>query len=154
MAPKVRTCLWFERDGERAAEFYVSLLPDSRLEGRFVREAGEAPLMMDFTLAGTPYQIINGGPAFRQTAAASIAVTTQDQAETDRLWSALCADGGSSSRCGWLEDRFGTSWQIVPEALPRLLRDDDRAASGRAFQAMLGMTRIDIAALQAAFDDR
>ena len=106
---------------------------------------------MEFTLAGTPYQALNGGPQFSFTEAASISVITEDQQETDRLWSALTAEGGEESRCGWLKDRFGLSWQIVPEALPRLLGDRDREAAGRAMQAMPGMGKIDIAALKAAY---
>ena len=150
--PRVRTCLWFDRGGLEAARFYVSLLPGSRLEADPDPDpGGPEPFMVPFTLAGTPYLILNGGPMFTLTEAVSISVTTPDQPETDRLWAALTADGGAGNRCGWLKDRWGLSWQIVPEALGRFLSDPDRAAAGRAQAAMLRMTRIDIAALEAAF---
>jgi predicted 3-demethylubiquinone-9 3-methyltransferase (glyoxalase superfamily) len=148
---RVRTCLWFDGQGQEAAELYVSLIPDSRIEN-VMRPSPDAPvLMLDFTLGGTPYQALNGGPEFLHSEAASISVLCPDQAETDRLWHALTADGGSESMCGWLKDRFGLSWQIVPEALPRLLADPDRAAAGRAMQALMGMRRIVVADLEAAF---
>jgi predicted 3-demethylubiquinone-9 3-methyltransferase (glyoxalase superfamily) len=108
---------------------------------------------VDFTLAGTPYHILNGGPQFPQTVAASISVLTEDQAETDRLWAALIADGGDDGKCGWLKDRWGVSWQIVPKALPRLLGSSDRTASGRVMQALMTMQKIDVAALEAAARD-
>ena len=149
---KVRTCLWFERDGHRAAARYVSLLPDSRLETEEVDlTADAAPLVVEFILAGTPYMILTGGPYQRLTPAASISVSTEDQEETDRLWTALLADGGVESRCGWLVDRWGLSWQIVPKVLPRLLSSPDREAAGRAFAAMMTMVKLDVAALEAAF---
>lgn len=107
-------------------------------------------MIIDFTLAGTPYQILNGGPQHRQTEAASILVLAEDQAEADRLWFALTADGGAEGRCGWLKDRWGLSWQIVPKAVPALLGSEDREAAGRAMQALMGMTKIDAAALEAA----
>lgn len=148
----VTTCLWFEKNGIDAARFYVSLLPGSRL----VTEAGdgESPMIVDFYLAGVPYRILNGGPHFKLTPVCSISVTTPDQAETDRLWEALTAHGGREERCGWLVDPWGVSWQVFPEALPRMLGAADRAAAGRAQAAMLAMNRIDIAAIEAAFDGR
>lgn len=149
--PKVRTCLWFDGDGEEAAEFYVSQLPDSTMEVVSRPEPGKPALIVELSLCGTPYMFLNGGPRYKQSPAASIAVRTADQAETDRLWNALLADGGEESQCAWLTDRFGVSWQIVPDALPRMLGADDRAAAGRARQAMLKMKKIDIAALEAAF---
>jgi predicted 3-demethylubiquinone-9 3-methyltransferase (glyoxalase superfamily) len=142
--PKVRTCLWFDGNGQEAAEFYVSLLPDSSIE-----TAGG--VVVELSLAGTPYMFLNGGPQHKLSPAASIAVRTADQAETDQLWDALVADGGQESMCGWLTDRFGVSWQIVPDALPRMLGADDREAADRAMQAMLKMKRIDIALLETAF---
>lgn len=152
--PKVRTCLWFHEGGEEAARFYVSLLPGSGL-GAILRPEPDGPaLMVEFTLAGTPYQILNGGPHFTLTEAASICVTTGDQAETDRLWAALLEGGGTESRCGWLKDRFGLSWQIVPRQLTEMLTAPDRAAAGRAMAAMMSMVKIDIAALDAAFAGR
>lgn len=151
MTAKVRTCLWYDGKGEEAAEFYVSLLPNSGIESVFRPQPDGPALVVDFNLSGTPYQALNGGPQFRHSEAASISVLTHDQEETDRLWRALTANGGSESMCGWLKDRYGVSWQIVPETLPRLLMDSDRAGAGRAMHAMLGMRKIDIAALEAAF---
>lgn len=148
--PKVATCLWFDGDAEPAARFYVSLLPDSRITNVTRPDPDGPALLVEFTLAGAPYQALNGGPRYRLTEAASISVTTRDQEETDRLWEALTADGGSEGRCAWLKDRFGVSWQIVPEALPRLLGSGDRAAADRVWQAVLAMGRIDIAALETA----
>ena len=147
---KVRTCLWFEKDGLSAARFYAGLIPNSALETD--PADGAEPMMVAFSLGGVPYQILNGGPHHRLTPAVSIAVTTRDQPETDRLWDALAANGGEPGRCGWLTDRWGVSWQIVPEALPRLLGAPDRAAAGRAQAAMMQMGKIDIAALEAAFN--
>ena len=148
---KVRTCLWFERDGEAAARCYVSLLPDSAIESAFHPEPGQPPLVVNFTLAGAPFQILNGGPNVSPTPAASISVMTEDQAETDRLWDALTADGGKESRCSWLTDRWGVSWQIVPRVLTECLMAEDRAAAHRAFEAMMPMNKINVAAIEAAF---
>ena len=151
MKPKVRTCLAYKDQAEEAARFYVSLIPDSVFEGAFRPEPNGPALMVAFTLAGTPYQALNMGDYVTLNDAVSISVMTKDQRETDELWEKLIADGGAENRCGWLKDRFGLSWQIVPEALPRLLSHEDRAAAGRAMQAMMGMVKIDIAALEAAF---
>lgn len=146
----VTTCLWFEHKGLEAARFYVSLIPDSRL----LTEAAdsESPMIVDFDLAGVPYRILNGGPSFKLNPACSISVATQSQAETDRLWDALIAKGGEAGRCGWLVDRWGVSWQIFPAALATMLGSSDREAAGRAQQAMMGMSKIEIAEMQAAFD--
>lgn len=149
--PKVATCLWFDGTAEEAARFYTSLVPDSSVTG-VQRLAPDGPaLMVTFRLAGTPFQALNGGPHYTLSEAVSISVMTRDQPETDRLWNALIADGGHASRCAWLKDRFGLSWQIVPEALPRLIGSPDRPAAARAMQAMMAMGKIDIAALEAAF---
>ncbi len=151
MHAKVRTCLAFRDQAEEAARFYVTLLPGSELETVF-RPNPEGPALTAlFTLAGTPYQALNMGDYVTLNDAVSISVMTKDQEETDRLWAALLAGGGAENRCGWLKDRFGLSWQIVPEILPRLLTAPDRAAAGRAMQAMLGMVKLDVAALEAAF---
>ena len=147
---KVRTCLWFDGDGEEAARFYVSLLPDSRIENIVAGGDGQPPIVVEFELAGAPYMVLNGGPHYKLTPAASISVLTRDQDETDRLWSTLTADGGEESRCGWLIDRYGLSWQIVPEALPRALSSTDRAAARRVREAMMTMSKIDIAAIEVA----
>ena len=143
-APKVRTCLWFNGDAEEAARFYVSLVPASSVE------AVSGPVV-ELSLGGTPYMFLNGGPPYALSPAASIVIRTSDQAETDRLWDALLADGGEASRCAWLTDRFGVSWQVVPEALSSMLAAEDREAAGRTMQAMLQMSKIDIATLEAAF---
>ena len=151
-APRVRTCLWFDRGALPAAEFYCSLLADSRIErvdrypeGHEIGEPGTV-LSVDFTLAGTPYLAINGGTRFTLDEAVSILVATDDQAETDRLWGALI-DGGAESRSGWLTDRFGLSWQIVPKRALELMRGPQ---SGPVWAALLPMRKIDIAALEAA----
>lgn len=150
---KVRTCLWFEKGGHKAAKFYVSLLPDSEIEAVYEHGNPDDPMIVEFTLAGAPMMILTGGPQYEHTPAVSISVLTEDQEETDRLWSALLADGGKESMCGWLVDRFGVSWQIVPKALPRLLGADDRAAAERAMQEMMQMKKINIADLERAFQD-
>ena len=149
MNAKVRTCLWFEGNGHEAADFYVSLLPDSAIERVFHPAPGAPPLVIDFRLGGTPYQILNAGPGFKHTEAASISVLTADQAETDRLWAMLC-QGGSEGKCGWLKDRYGVSWQIVPAALPQLMSTADAAAGGRLMQAIMTMNKLDLATLEAA----
>ena len=148
---KVRTCLWFQKGGVKAAEFYVTLLPDSRIDAVFEHGNAADPMVVEFTLGGAPMMILTGGEMYKLTPAASISVLTKDQAETDRLWAALLEGGGQESMCGWLEDRFGVAWQIVPEVLPRLINADDQAAGKRAQQAMMTMRKIDIAAIEAAF---
>ncbi|MBA4174616.1 MAG: hypothetical protein C0511_18675 [Hyphomicrobium sp.] len=150
---KVRTCLWFEKGGLEAAQFYVSLLPWSAIDVVHAHGQSDDPMVVEFTLHGAPMMILTAGPHYKLTPAASISVLTKDQAETNRLWSALTADGGAESRCGWLTDRFGVSWQIVPEALPRLLGHPDRQAAARAQAAMMTMTKIDIAALESAVEN-
>lgn len=150
LSRKVATCLWYDGAAEDAALLYVSLIPGSQIETIFRPQPSAPALMVSFRLADTPYRALNGGPQFKHTEAASISVTTGDQDETDRLWTALTAGGGSESRCGWLKDRFGLFWQIIPEALPRLLGSPDREAANRTMQAMMGMGKIDIAALERA----
>ena len=146
---KVRTCLWFEGKGREAAEFYVSLLPDSYIDEKFSAYEDE-PLVVEFTLAGAPMMTLNGGPMFKHTGAASISVLTEDQAETDKLWESL-TDGGEESMCGWLKDRYGVSWQITPKRMVELVNHEDQAAATRARAAMFEMKKINIAALEAAF---
>lgn len=151
------TCFWFDRDAEEAARFYVSLIPHSRIDAVFPYASdgpgGSAggPMLVEFTLGGQRFQALNGGPQFPFTPAASIAVTCADQPEVDRLWDALC-EGGSPGRCGWLTDRYGVSWQIVPRALGEMLQSGDRTASRRVTQALLAMTKLDGDALRAAFE--
>ena len=152
---KISTVLWFEKGGEEAAKFYTSLIPNSRITGTFSPPVSDSPsnepLVVDFELDGVPYQILNGGPHFKQSEAVSIMVQTEDQAETDRLWNKLTADGGAESMCGWLKDRWGVSWQITPKMLLRAAASGDRAAAKRAMDAMMTMRKIDIAAIDAAF---
>jgi len=148
----VRTCLWFEEGGEAAAEFYVSLIPGSAITSVMRPDPSGPALMVEFHLAGTPYQILSGGPQYKLSPAASIVVITEDQPETDRLWSALTADGGAPSRCGWLTDRFGVSWQIVPAGMGAFLGGPDAAGRARATEAMLAMDKIDLAALETAYN--
>lgn len=146
--PSVSTCLWFDTQAEEAARFYCSLFPDAAVTHVFPQHGdpeGRA-FIVEFTLMGQAYSALNGGPHYKLTPAASIFVLVETQMEVDRLWNALL-DGGQPSRCGWLTDRFGLSWQIVPRALPRLLQQD---ASGRVLQAMLGMVKLDVAGLEAA----
>lgn len=156
MADKIVPCLWFDGDGEEAARFYVSLLPDSRIDGvhRSPVDTPSGPadsvLMVEFTLAGRSYLALNGGSAFKFDEAVSFMVMTEDQAETDRLWDALIADGGQESACGWLKDRWGLSWQITPRRLMELTTDPNRERAQAAMQAMMTMRKIDIAALDRA----
>lgn len=150
----VKTCFILIGRAEEAARFYVSLFPNSQLGAIFRQDPAGPAIMVEFTLNGRPHLVLNVGPDVKPNEAASLSVTTPDQVETDRLWNALVADGGRESRCGWLTDRFGLSWQVVPEVLPRYLMDKDRAAANRAMQAMLGMAKIDIAAIEAAFAGR
>jgi len=153
---KVRTCLWFERDGERAVRRYVELVPGSRVEhvqrspGPWPGGAAGDAIVIDFTLGGQAFQALNGGTRVDYATAASISVACDDQGEVDRLWAALTADGGAEVQCGWLRDRWGVPWQIVPTALPRLLAHEDRAVAARVFTAMMKMVKIDIAGLERA----
>ena len=153
---KITPCLWFDGNAEEAANFYVTLLPDSRIR-KVQRSPADNPstpegavLVVEFTLAGQDFMGLNGGPQFPFTEAVSFSIDCEDQAEVDRLWDALTADGGKPVACGWLKDRFGLSWQIVPRELPRLLADPDPARAKRAFQAMMDMVKIDVAKLREA----
>lgn len=153
---KVSSFLWYHDGVEEAAELYTSLLPDSRILS-VQRFGGEMPgglVVVRFTLAGVEYQAMNTGPEDGFTEAFSLSVLCDDQAEVDRLWSALTADGGSESMCGWLKDRWGVSWQIVPRRLLELQADPDPERAARANAAMLSMRKLDIAALEAAADGR
>jgi predicted 3-demethylubiquinone-9 3-methyltransferase (glyoxalase superfamily) len=156
MPSKIRPCLWFATEAEEAANFYVSLLPDSRVD-RVQRSPVDYPggkagavLVVDFTLAGQGFMALNGGMRVEYTDAVSFQIDCADQAEVDRLWDALTSNGGKPVQCGWLKDRYGASWQIVPRALPQLLADPDQAKAQRAMQAMMQMVKIDVAALQKA----
>lgn len=152
MTSSIRTCLWF-RDGRgrEAAAFYCSLIPGSRVENVHVGDNGHGSFsVVDFSLGGVPYQILDAGPMFTLTEAVSISVATVDQAETDRLWAALTAEGGEGTACGWLKDRFGVSWQIYPKRLSELTMSPDKQVSAKAMAAMMKQVKIDIAAIEAA----
>jgi predicted 3-demethylubiquinone-9 3-methyltransferase (glyoxalase superfamily) len=154
---KIAPCLWFDGEAEEAANFYVSLMPDSRIDhvqkNVIDSPAGKAGtvLIVQFTLAGQRFLALNGGTRFDFTHAISFAIDCADQAEVDRLWNAL-SEGGSTEQCGWLKDRYGVSWQIVPSALPKLLSDPDPAKAQRVMQAMMQMVKLDVAALERARD--
>ena len=148
----IRTCLWF-RDGRgrEAAEFYCSLISGSRIEKAFSSDAGHGAFsVIDFSLGGVPYQILDAGPMFTLTEAVSISVETDTQEETDRLWSSLTANGGQESHCGWLKDRYGVSWQVFPRRLTELTLNSDKDVSAKAMAAMMTQMKIDIAAIEEA----
>jgi 2-polyprenyl-6-hydroxyphenyl methylase/3-demethylubiquinone-9 3-methyltransferase len=154
--PTVTVCLWYDHDAEAAARFYATTFPDSAIRG-VQRAPSDYPdgkegdvLVVEFTVLGIPCIGINGGPTFRHNEAFSFQVGTRDQAETDRYWKAIVENGGEESQCGWCKDRWGVSWQITPVALTQALADPDPAAAKRAFQAMMGMKKIDIAAIEGA----
>ncbi len=151
-------CLWFDGKAEEAARFYAALLPDSHVDSVW-RSPADTPsgpagmvLTVDFTLLGNRIQGLNGGPEFRFNEAVSFVLECDDQGEVDRLWDAFTADGGEPGPCGWLKDRFGLSWQIVPRELGELTGGPDPERARRAMEAMLKMTRIDVAALRRAAD--
>jgi predicted 3-demethylubiquinone-9 3-methyltransferase (glyoxalase superfamily) len=155
---KITPCLWFDGQAEDAANFYVTLLPDSRVD-KVQRAPADYPsgsagdvLVVEFTLAGQSFMGLNGGPEFHFTEAVSFSIQCEDQAEVDRLWETLTADGGQPVQCSWLKDKFGLSWQIVPKRLPELLGDPDPARAKRAFEAMMTMVKIDVAELERAAD--
>jgi len=153
----VHPCLWFDGRAEEAAKFYVSVFKDSEIvnTARYLEgspgEAGSV-LTVRFVLDGQEFLALNGGPQFTFSPAISFVVPCQTQAEVDEYWERLSA-GGEEGQCGWLVDRFGVSWQIVPDALPALLSSSDTAASQRAFAAMLQMKKLDIAALERAYNN-
>jgi predicted 3-demethylubiquinone-9 3-methyltransferase (glyoxalase superfamily) len=158
MEQKISTFLWFEKEAREAAEFYVSLFPDSHVDeiwrssvDTHGAKQGEV-LVVEFTLAGQRYQALNGGRHDPFNDAVSLSVNCKDQAEVDRLWEALTRDGGEPVACGWLRDKYGLRWQIVPEILPRLLKGEDRAKAKRVMEAMMQMGKHDIAKLEAAAD--
>jgi predicted 3-demethylubiquinone-9 3-methyltransferase (glyoxalase superfamily) len=160
-AHKIIPCLWFDKNGEEAARFYTALFKNSRIvktthygtEGKEIHggEPGQV-LTVLFELEGQRFTALNGGPHFKFNEAVSLQVMCETQEEIDRYWSALTEGGGRESNCGWLKDKFGLSWQIVPVMLPDLLSDPDPAKAARAMKAMLGMKKLDIARLRAAKD--
>lgn len=148
---RITPFLWFHDRAEEAAEFYVSLFPNSRIVHTVHSEPGQV-LVVEFELDGQRIQALNGGPHFTLDEAFSLVVDAPTQDEIDRLWDALIADGGRPSQCGWLQDRFGLSWQVVPPILHELLADPDPDRAARANAAMMQMGKLDIAALVAAAD--
>jgi predicted 3-demethylubiquinone-9 3-methyltransferase (glyoxalase superfamily) len=154
--PRITPNLWFDSEAEDAADFYVSVFPNSRIThvSRYgdagPREAGTV-LTVDFELDGQRFTAINGGPEFRFSEAISLLIGCADQQEVDHYWSAL-SDAGAEGQCGWLKDRYGLSWQVIPNALYELLADPDPERARRAMQAMLRMHKLDVAALRAAAD--
>lgn len=149
--PKPVPFLWFDGQAEAAAELYTSVFPNSAITEISRTGPGEPAMTVSFTLDGEPFTALNGGPQFAFTEAISFQVPCADQAEVDRYWS-LLSEGGEEGRCGWLKDRFGLSWQVVPTALPGLLGDPDPGRAQRAMTAMMGMAKLDIAAMRAAAD--
>jgi predicted 3-demethylubiquinone-9 3-methyltransferase (glyoxalase superfamily) len=154
---RIVTNLWFDTQAEEAANFYVSLFPNSQIvDVMRYTDAGpgipDTVVTVTFRLDGQTYTGINGGPQFKFTEAISLLVNCADQAEVDRLWYALTADGGEESMCGWLKDKYGLSWQIVPTALEAMLKDPNPAKAKAATEAMLKMQKLDLAVLQAAYD--
>jgi predicted 3-demethylubiquinone-9 3-methyltransferase (glyoxalase superfamily) len=156
MATRNTICLWYDGTAVEAARFYAETFPDSAV-GAVMRAPGDFPdgkqgdvLTVEFTVAGIPCVGLNGGPAFKHNEAFSFQIATDDQAETDRLWNAIVGNGGQASACGWCKDKWGLSWQITPRALMDAISDPDRAAAKRAFDAMMTMQKIDIAAIEAA----
>jgi predicted 3-demethylubiquinone-9 3-methyltransferase (glyoxalase superfamily) len=154
---KISPCLWFDGKAEEAARFYTSIFPNSRID-TVDRSPGETPsgpkdmvLTVNFTLDGRSFIGLNGGPDFKFNEAISLSIDCDDQAEVDRYWDALLAGGGEESVCGWLKDRFGVSWQVIPRQLPEMMNSSDRAAAARVLEAMLKMVKIDVAELERAY---
>ena len=158
MIPKLQPCLWFDKNAEEAAQFYAETFPDSRI-GKVGRAPADYPagkkgdvLTVEMTILGQPFYLLNGGPEFKFDEAVSFMVMTQDQEETDRYWTAITSNGGQESVCGWCKDRFGLSWQITPRRLMEYM-DEGGETARRAFEAMMQMRKIDIAALDQAVRD-
>lgn len=156
MPAKNSICLWYDKDAEAAARFYAETFPDSSV-GRVFRAPGDYPsgsvgdvLTVEFTVAGVPCLGLNGGPHFKQSEAFSFQISTEDQEETDRYWNAIIGNGGEESECGWCKDRWGVSWQITPRVLVEALAAGGQGAK-RAFDAMMTMRKIDIAAIEEAW---
>ena len=160
MTSKNTICLWYDGAALDAATFYAKTFPDSAVNavhlapGVYPSGKQGAVLTVEFTVAGIPCLGLNGGPAFKHSEACSFQIATDDQAETDRLWNAIVGNDGQESACGWCKDKWGLSWQITPRALTAAITDPDPAAAKRAFTAMMEMTKIDIAAIEAALKGR
>ena len=156
MTSKNTICLWYDGTAVDAANFYAETFPDSAV-GAVLRAPGDYPagkqgdvLTVEFTVAGMPCLGLNGGPQIKHNESFSFQIATDDQVETDRLWNAIISNGGQASECGWCKDRWGLSWQITPRALIAAITDPDPAVAKRAFEAMMTMRKIDIAAIEAA----
>ena len=155
---KISPCLWFDGQAEEAAKFYTAIFPNSRVD-KIARSPADNPstpagavLTVDFTLDGGKFIALNGGPDFQFTEAVSFSIDCQDQAEVDRYWDALIEGGGEPSQCGWLKDRFGLSWQVVPRQLSEMFESPDRDAAKRTMEAMLKMQKLDVAKLREAYE--
>jgi predicted 3-demethylubiquinone-9 3-methyltransferase (glyoxalase superfamily) len=158
---KLTPCLWFNGEAEEAAKLYVSLFPDSKIDtiSRYNNEPclpvsfpKETAWVVEFTLAGRRFQALNGGPQFHHSEAMSLSISCRNASEVDHYWNGLTANGGSEGPCGWLKDRFGVSWQVVPEGLIELVTNPDPERRNRALQAMLRMKKLDLAAIRTAVD--
>lgn len=153
---KISPFLWFDNQAEEAVAFYTSVFPNSKV-GKMSRygEGGPGPaggvMVAEFELEGLHIIALNGGPHFKFTEAISMSIDCKDQTEVDYYWDKLTGDGGQPGQCGWLKDKFGLSWQVVPQALPRLMSDPDRTKAGRVMQAMMQMTRIEVDKLEKAY---
>lgn len=157
--PKISPFLWFDNQAEEAANFYISVFPNSRIVrvDRYPIDPPQGPkagdvMTVSMELDGQAFTLMNGGPAFAFDEAVSFVVDCDGQDEVDRYWDALLADGGQESQCGWLKDKYGLSWQVTPRQLIEWTTGDDREAAARVFQAMMGMAKIDVAALKAAYE--
>ena len=156
MTPPIAPCLWFDKEAEEAANYYVSIFKNSKVlhVDRFsdVGPDPDAPVVfVEFQINGQPFQAINGGPLFTFSEAISFAIECADQDEVDYYWDTLIKDGGEPSQCGWLKDKYGVSWQVVPRQLEEFLRDPDPERAGRVMRRMLQMQKLDVAELQAAY---
>ena len=155
---KLVPCMWFNGDAEEAAKFYVSLVPNSAITN-VQHNVADNPsgkegsvLVVEFTVAGQPLVALNGGMKVEYTHALSLMIHCDDQAQVDSVWNAFLANGGKEQQCGWIYDRYGVSWQVVPEGFEKVMNDSDPARAQRAMQAMYGMKKLDLAALLAAAD--
>ena len=158
MSDYFTTCIWFDREAEEAAAFYVRLMPDSHVD-KIQRSPADNPsmkeggvLLVEFTMGGDKFIALNGGPVFTHSEAMSFQIHTDDQAHTDRLWNAIVDNGGAESQCGWCKDKWGVSWQITPKLLNELMAHPDPDVARRSMEAMLTMKKIDIAKLEAVRD--